>query len=215
MTTALAAALKKRFPGADGKKNLLRRLGLSMDDLLNPGAPSGGGNADQLQKMRTALESVLSGVDDERLVASFLKVMDEFAPTDRVDASDPNAARARELAAGDDGQEAFRALLKKAGLSDETIDEALRIAAAGGNGEAVDRLPVHAAGKGGFGGYGHGVKVAADERRRAEFDLRFPNANAIAIGFDYGPARHRARPFSDAAIDDYNKRFPDAARIEA
>lgn len=207
--TALGIALRRRWPGADGRKALMKKLGITMDDLLKPSAGGGGSaNPDQLKLMRAAVEKELSGLEDERYVARMLAVLDEFCPTDRAEADDPNRDKAAALVGNDvDNLAQVRAHLKKAGLSDESIDEALRIAAAGGN-EAKDRLPLDAT-RGGFGGYRSDRGRAPGERFASdEYLQRFPSAVVVAPAYAPDRARSRSTSWPNAAgLADYEKRF--------
>jgi hypothetical protein len=142
---------------------------------LTAPAASGGGT-DKLQEMRVAIENLLGEFDlEETQMAKMLALLDEHADLKKIDDSDPNAARARELVAGDDDKhEKLRAFLKTAGLSDADIDRAVELA---GSGEAADRMPVN------------GIaarRQAMDARMRAptarqvdRFEKKFPGAANI------------------------------------
>ena len=203
--TKLGAAIRSKFKSP---RDLLRHLGIDQD-LAAVGQPgASGGSPDQLQQFRAAIEENLSGHDDERFVARMLAICDEFAPTDRVDASDPNAARAAELA-GHDGDnlenvERMRSALRNAGMNSDDIDAAL--AAILRDGVPIgDKLPVPA-----LFGRGLGGRRSGDFREPEALagDGHF-GAGRIRVGYDYGPARNRALPIklTERGIEDYNKRF--------
>jgi hypothetical protein len=192
-SSKLMAALKARFSSPQA---VLTRLGLDAD-LLAPAAS--GGNSDPVKKMRIAIEDLFGKLDlDEKQIKRVLEVLDEHSDPRKLDDSDPYKERSSELA-GDDQFEEVRDFLKGLGLSAIDIEEAIKIARGAENG-ATDRLPV--SGPGGQGGYRSGRErmpgesvFATDERRRG----RRPAAM---------DERGRAR-----AEIDFNKRYPDAARI--
>lgn len=210
--TKLSAALRSRFKNP---RDVLKALGVprsALDaDLVDVGKPSaGGGNNDALMKMRDDIEGLLGKLGlSEGGVKAMLEVLDQHAPSadTRLPDDDEYAGEVRAIA-GDVDEEAvqkFRALLRGK-MSDAEIDEALALAAGAVPGEAKDRLPVHAAGKGGFGGYGHGTKVVGDERKRAAYDRMF--GSEVIVGIEYGPDRSRGRSVAwPSSLDDYNKRF--------
>src|SRR5580704_2415717 len=164
--SAIAIALRKKFPGARGRRDLMRKLGLGLDDLAPP-VPGGGGNA-AARDLRVAVENLMGETEDlpDGFVRKLLKVLDErCGRLDRLPDDHPDAPRVRELA-GDDELEAFREFFRSKGLSEADIEQAIKLAR-GGDSDATDRLPLPAT-KGGFGGFGHGVKVATDERQVAQ-----------------------------------------------
>jgi len=168
----LSAAMRARFKG--GPRQVLEVLGLDADNLLAPAAP--GGASDPLKEMRIEIENMLGELYlDEKQVGKILEVLDKHASFDKLDDSDPNAEKARELAGAADEDEddadarieKARGLLRKAGLSERDIADVVKIAL--GTATTVgDRLPV--SGPNGMGGYrsdqerGRGEKIfqAAD-----------------------------------------------------
>lgn len=217
--TRLGSALRRRFPGAGGPRAALLALGLDAD-LLGPAA----GGKDPLMTMRAEVQALIKEFYlDEAKTARLLAVLDKHCPEGRVDAADPNAERARELA-GDDRDVVIRDFLEGLGLSAVDIEAALKIARRGEDGEAKDRLPVPATKGGGFGGY-HGRdedragrRPAMDSRARAQveadLDKQFPGFSRVVVGLDYGPALPGpAAVPSEEARRSFAALFPDAARI--
>jgi hypothetical protein len=199
----LALALKRRFgsPAA-----VLRALGL--DENLVDNRDVDGSKARvadfkvKLQQWLHEQRNSLPEQDGGGVIGRILAVLDQdVGGEDEVD-----------------GLAQFKAFFRSKGLSDADIEEALRLAEGGES--AADRLPVPAT-KGGFGGHGNGVKVAADERKVAQAEAGLEEmfgTRRIGIGLDYGGLR-RPRPVSTPTpnarqIADFNVRFPDAARIE-
>ena len=216
--TALGIALRRRWPGADGRKALMKKLGITMDDLLKPAAPGGGGSTDLdgARALRLDIENnFLAGMQDEKLAAALLAIMDKHVGDQkRLDADDPRAGRVREIV-GDDELQKARDYLMGLGLSADDVERA--IALARGDTGASDVLPT--SGPGGLGGAiggrtrSPGERVfAADERRRAAqlaYDKTFPNA--VVVGPSYCPDRGRDRSTSafpdERQMAEYWKRF--------
>jgi hypothetical protein len=198
----LVAALRRRFgnPAA-----VLRALGLdeSLVDVGNTAQPNA--VKARMAEFKVELSQWLSDhaaslpeVDGGGIIGRILALLDQ-----------------EDVGAEDVGPdvEGFRKLLRDKGWSDADIGEAIRLAQGGE--PAADRLPVPAT-KGGLGGYGNGVKVAADERKADELDRMFGTAR-VSLGLDYGGLR-RPRPVTPTptarVVTDFNAMFPDAARID-
>src|SRR5580704_8274824 len=149
--SALAVALARKFPGTKGKRDLMRKLGLGLDDLVAPG----GGNTAQpdvdgtkarladfkgkLQQWLHDQRNSLPEQDGGGVIGRILALLDQnVGGEDEVDLA------------------GIKAFFKSKGLSDADIDEALRLAQGGD--PAADRLPLDGT-RGGFGGYGHGSET--------------------------------------------------------
>jgi hypothetical protein len=214
--SAIAVALAKRFgPGATGRRNLLRTLGVTMDDLLKPTAPAGGANTAQpdaanarvadfkveLTRWLHDRRHALPELDGGGIVGRILALLDQ--EDDGAEDVGPDV-------------EGFRKLLReKGGLSEAEIEKAIELAGSVG-GAAKDRLPVPAT-KGGFGGYGNGVKVAADEATRSrvlsEMD-ELLGTGRVSVGFETRQPRRKVSVVTAKSAADFATLFPDAARIQ-
>jgi len=231
--SAIAIALRKRFPGAKGRRDLMRKLGLGLDDLAPP-APGGGGGSggdDRLRALRVEIENALSEMKNlpEGSVAKILATLDKHVRLDKLPDDDPQVGAVRKITGDDEDDDLIarvKAFLKSRGLSDADADEAWRLAQAVDPAAAgEDRLPV--SGPGGMHGYrsdrarGPGEKVfATDERKVAqaeELDRMFGTAR-VSLGLDYGGLRRPrpavpVQPTTAAAADSFEKLFPDSARL--
>jgi hypothetical protein len=203
--SALAAALKLQFPGADGPRRLMRQLGLD-SDLLAPGggepAASGGDNGEKrLRDLRVALEQMLDTENwPDAVTSKLLALLDQHVT---LDAADPNASRARELS--EDQEAAFGKYFRERGLSDSDIAESLRLLK-GGNAAAKDRLPVPA--PRGLGGYGH---MGANDRMALDDINRL--MSAIKVEPSLRPSYSGSRPIGPSQASTFAEMFPDADKI--
>jgi hypothetical protein len=201
----LAVSLKRRFgsPAA-----LLRALGLdeSLADVGKPAQPDDAGSKARIADFKVKLSQWLSDqaaslpeVDGGGIIGRILALLDQ----EDVGGEDEGFDLAR-----------FKTFFKGKGLSDADIEEALRLAEGGE--PAADRLPVPAT-KGGLGGYGNGVKVAADERKADDLERMF-GTRRIGLGTDYGSNR-RPRPVSTPTpttkqATEFAAMYPMAARFD-
>jgi hypothetical protein len=218
--SALAVALRKRFPGTDGKKTLLRQLGLTMDDLAAPAPGGGGGGDDRLRALRIEIENALGEMKNlpEGSVAKILATLDKHVRLDKLPDGDPQAEAVREIT-GDDQLEKFRALLRGAGMTEADIEKAIELGRSGAN----DRLPLDGT-RGGFGGHGHGSeedrvgRPAMDEATRSrvasEMDVLL-GTGRVSVGFDTRQPRRKASVVTAKSAADFAALFPDATRIQA
>ena len=213
----LAAALKKRFASPSA---LLRALGLDESLVDNTAQPDVDGTKARVADFKVKLSrwlheqrNSLPEQDGGGVIGRILAVLDQ-----PVGGEDEVVDLVQ-----------IKAFFKSKGLSDADVEEALHLAQGGE--PAADRLPVPAT-KGGFGGFGHGEKVAADERRRAlaeadldrmlgELGLDAGGFSRISLGLDYGGLA-RPRPTTPNAtpnarqIADFNAMYgADGARFES
>ena len=177
-----------------------------MDDLLKP-STGGGGSADPLQAMRTAVENVLGKCGlSEGGIKAMLEVLDEHAPSadTRLPDDDEHAGRVREIV-GDDELQKARDYLMGLVLSADDVERA--IALARGDTGASDVLPLSGL-RGGMGGAFGKTRPPGERFASDEYLRRFPNAVVVAPA--YAPDRARSRPTSwpnAAGLADYEKRF--------
>jgi hypothetical protein len=224
--SAIAIAIARKFPGPAGRRNLLRKLGLGLDDLVAPSAgtaqPDVDGTKTRMADFKVELSQWLSDhaaslpeVDGGGIIGRILALLDQ------------------DVGGEDEGGDQIarvRAFLKSRNLSDEDSDEILRLARAVDPAEAADKLPI--SGPLGLGGrlsdrsrapgeVPFAGRQAADEATRsrvdADLDRMFGTAR-VSIGLDYGGLK-RPRPAvpvlptTAAAADSFEKLFPDAGRI--
>jgi hypothetical protein len=228
--SAIAIAIARKFPGPAGRRNLLRKLGLGLDDLVAPasgGSGAGAGGNAAMRDLRVAVENALSEIKNlpENAVAKILRVLDDHVRLDKLSDDDPDAERVREITAGDDDHadrlDNFRAWLRKAGMSPADIERATELASLVGDGEARDYLPANGLPKsGGFGGRlsgataQHGMDAKMREAREVELDhLVGGGFSRITVGFDTRQPRRTASTPNARQIADFNAMFKDAARI--
>jgi hypothetical protein len=196
-STALREALKRKF---SSPREVLRRLGLD-EDLLARSTPSGGGGKEPAMALRQDLEMLLGELGlGEIEVGKILEVLDKHAPTDRLDDSDPNAARARETA-GDDEEEERRArmrdFLKATGMDDDVVEKALAYMPKSGT-------------AGGMGGRLAGDTYSKMFPYAAHIELGLPTTrDEPQLAFD----RRKSRAPSAAEEEGFYSMFPDARRI--
>jgi hypothetical protein len=178
-----------------------------------------GGGADPLTSMRIDIENALSELDlDETQIAKVLDVLDEHASFSKLDGDHPQAERAAELAGDDDDDDAeklkkFRALLRKAGLSDADVDEAISIANGGGK---AKQLPVNGT-NGGIGGALADRRPAMDEAAlaslEADMDRQFGCGRITSSPAYQAADRRTVVDDSDAELARFAAMYPQAERI--
>jgi hypothetical protein len=212
--SALSVALRKRWPGSKGKRDLMRALGI--DAVLLPGgggtaAPDVDGTKARMADFKVKLSEflhkerhALPEEDGGGLIGKIIALIDGDGAED---AESDRTAR-------------VKAFLKSRNLSDADVEEIL-LRMAEIDPAAADVLP--SSGPAAIGGHLSGRSRALGERpfagRQAAdeaFAAMFPNAGRIGIGFDHGCGR--ARPAlgpSEAKVAEFNALFPDAARIQA
>lgn len=103
-------------------------------------------------------------------MGKILELLDKHVRLDELPDDHPQREHFHAVVGDGEKHEKFRALLRKAGMNEDDIAEAMRLATGGGN--ATDRLPL-AATRGGMGGR------AADAR--LAFDAMFPEAARITV----------------------------------
>jgi hypothetical protein len=221
--SAIAAALAKRFgPGAAGRRNLLRTLGLAADDLAAPapGGGSGGGGDDRLRALRVEIENALGEMKNlpEGSVAKILATLDKHVRLDKLPDDDPQAEAVGAIT-GDDELETFREFCRARGMGESDIAEAIRLAQGGA--PAADRLPV--SGPGGQGGHlsdrtrapGEPAFAADEARSRVDADLdRMFGTARVGIGFDTRQPRRKVSVPTAKVVADFNAMYgADGARF--
>lgn len=219
MPTKLGLALKRAFPGADGPRRVLRRLGLDADLLQSmPSMPSSGSH-DVPHAMRTELERLLDEFSHElgsAKVEKFLEVLDRHAPFDRArgGAGDDEHHMHRGDEEEDERHERLRRFLKEKGLSEDAIGHAVAM---------IPAMPRNGT-EGGMGGRTPQVaprdRISGSDRHHSmaamdSFFRRFPGSEAIEVGAPGGSMAmdRRPRPPTAAEIEAFEARFPDAKRL--
>ncbi len=110
-------ALRKKFPGPKGRRQVAALLGIDADLINGAVPPASSGKDDPLMAMRSEIEEALSGLENEQLVSRIIAIMDKHAEAHAGHADDDETEGER-----------FRAFLKaRGGLSDEDINRAVQI----------------------------------------------------------------------------------------
>ena len=207
LATRVSTALRRKYPGPNGRKRVAAILGID-ENLINAVPESAGnGNEDRLTKVRAEMEALLQdGATGNRLHPDLRNeintILDQICPWPSNVYRDSD----RDLA-GDNGVEKLRQFLKPH-LSSDDIETAVKLiggmpanALEGGMHGALSRKTVERA----------KTQVAQD----AKLARRFPGIENIMI--EAPPLAVDAKPLklgpSRAAVERFNKKYPDAARI--
>jgi hypothetical protein len=218
----LGAALKRRFPGKNGRKHVASILGID-ESLISAAAPEPavGGNGesegdDRLKELRTAIEAALSEGDHSNrihpeLLGKILELLKRASP--------PSVDMARDDETEEERREKFREFLKRAGLGEDDVMKACDIVSRPRS--ARDAMPNPGLpSRGGMGGATSGSTYMPPELRianDARLQKRFPGIELV-VGevVDRRPAAMDARPdFARASMVRFAKRYPDAAEIRS
>jgi hypothetical protein len=92
-------------------------------------------------------------------MGKILELLDKHVRLDELPDDHPQREHFHAVVGDGEKHEKFRALLRKAGMNEDDIAEAMRLATGGGN--ATDRLPL-AATRGGMGGRAADARLAFD-----------------------------------------------------